>query len=290
MQTKPTDLRLAHEVAKRLNGNRHCPFYRQVRFDSTGMARLLVSDLCRQGAADLGTSLVGLAKVGLSFDTPKSPDWLAMTVVAVITTLQDKAPELLAEDRMLTPPPDGTKETVTMLVGLAVAIAYRMVLIGEEVPSDRTKARLATAARETLDGTAKSCGTASSRRRLIGSFVRRFFDDMPDLKRIDGLPAELLEKLSASAYGPPTGPATSAPRPPARLPLKERREAAVKLLRDPEVAALSDREVGRRSGLHEKTVKVLRQRMYGDEPHVRKVSRKGTSYFTSTSKTRKTSG
>jgi len=290
VKTEPTDLRLAHEVAERLNGDRHCPFYRQVRFDSKGLAPLLVSDLCRQGASDVGTSLVGLAKVGLSFDTPKSPEWLAMTVVEAINVLQDKAPELLAEDKVLTPPPDATKGSAVMLIGRAVALAYRMCLLGEERPGEKTKACLADAARETLHGTKDDCKNATRRRSLLGRFVRGFFSDLDDLKKTDGLPERLLEILSGSAFGPPSDPAPAACPESQQHSGKDWEEVRDLLRNNPEMAGWTDRAIGRRCGVDGKTAKKLRRQVYGDVPQVRMVERKGASYFMGVSKIGKTPG
>jgi hypothetical protein len=87
-------LELAFGIAKVLHETSISPFHRQLRFDSNGLA-IPFSTLCSKGASDLGTSVVGLAKVGLSAQEPKSAKWLAFAVVEAYMALEANAPELL---------------------------------------------------------------------------------------------------------------------------------------------------------------------------------------------------
>jgi hypothetical protein len=268
------DLQLAWQVAETLNANRDCCFYRQVAVRPGSRAPLTEAGLCPRARADLGTSLVGLAKVG----PDKPPEWLASCILVAIEALERAAPELLGEGKALTPPPNGTKGTANMLVGLGLALAYRLVATGREKPTPGDLTRLQTAAKSTLDLEMGRRGLSKpARRRLIGQFVRRFFADMPDLNMLDGIPEGLLTAVSTSAFGPPTDPVavadpdTPSPRP----PLKECKRQAAALLQDPEIAVLSDREIGRRCGLNGETVRNLR----GDTPTVAKVTRGGQTFF-----------
>src|SRR5262249_13049792 len=131
-------VRLALEVAQLLARHKHSPFSRMVRFDSKQVAKgsrlkpLPVSTICAQGASDVGTSLVGLARVGLAGAHKAS--WLADTVIAATSALDQKAQELLRPDKALTPPlRGGTLGSSTMLIGLAVLLAYRMQALHHDV-------------------------------------------------------------------------------------------------------------------------------------------------------------
>ena len=177
-----------------------------------------------------------------------------------------------------------------MLVGVGMILAYHLVIAGRERPMPHDQTRLVAAAKGTLDRDVDCIRSGPVRRKLLGEFVRRFFDDLSDLKKIDGLPEGLLAVVSSSAFGPPSGDATTDRVQPQRPPLSDRKRDAVALLQDPEVSALSDREIGRRCGLDGKTIKALRQKLSGDVPQVRKVGRKGKSYFIDVSRIGKAPG
>lgn len=194
-------LELAFEIAKALNTANQGSFYRQIRFDSKGMAPLPLSSLCSKGASDLGTSLTGLAKVGLAFEKPKSAEWLAFCVITVVKTLEERAPELLVDDMVLTPPPNGNKGSATMLVGAGLALAYRMAILKEDISSERTKGALTHAAREVLDRPVDGNFSGPAKRKLLGEFVEEFFGDLTDISKYQELPEGLLRILAPSAFG-----------------------------------------------------------------------------------------
>jgi hypothetical protein len=198
--TSDPTMKMAFEVGKRLNEDSRSCFYRQVRFDSTGMAALPISTLCSKGASDLGTSLVGLARVGMMGDVPMSAKQLADAVILACLALEKDAPGLLESGQVLTRPPDGTKGAATMLIGLGVALVYRMKASRREVPSPDDLARLVDAARETLGLLVNGNFSGPAKRQLLGRFTEVFFADLTDLDRHDGLPLGLVKLLSASAY------------------------------------------------------------------------------------------
>jgi hypothetical protein len=203
--TDPADknaaaLKLAFNVAKLLHTNKDCDFYKQVRFDSKGFAPYPVSSLCSKGSSDLGTSLLGLARVGLARGKAGSPEWLAYAVVGSAKALHESAPELLGPDRVLTPPPDGTRGAASLLIGLGVAMAYRMSLEDSALPTPRDLAQLVAAARKTLDREVKGNFSGPAKRGLFGSFVCDFFRDL-DVPKHEGIPLGLISILSASAFG-----------------------------------------------------------------------------------------
>lgn len=194
-------LKMASNIAKVLNGLQGSPFYRQIRFDSRGMAPLPLSTLCPKGASDLATSLSGLAKVGLSFGKEKNAEWLAGVIESTYKLLAEKAPTLVEQGKVLTPPPNGTKGSATLLIGIAVAAAYRMCIQNEERMSDRTKAALVEAAKETLDNDVNGNFSGPAKRKLIGAFTVEFFGDLSAVEKHEDVPTGLLKLLSPSAYG-----------------------------------------------------------------------------------------
>jgi hypothetical protein len=203
-QTNPKStpfLKLAFSIAKALNGgDANSPFYRQIRFDSRGFAALPISTLCPKGASDLSCSLTGLAKVGQGSKPAKSAEWLADVVNITYKILADKAPELIKEGKVLTPPPNGTKGSATLLIGVAVALAYRMMFLNEDKVSDRTKGVLVDAAKETLDNDVNGNFSGPAKRGLIGAFVKEFFSDLTNIEKHEGVPLELVKTISSSAY------------------------------------------------------------------------------------------
>lgn len=193
-------LRLAFAIAKLMHAVPKNPFHRQIRFDSTGTA-LPISTLCSKWSSDLGTSLVGLAKVGMAFTPNKQPDWLACMPTAVIKTLEEKAKAVLEVGKVITPPPDGNKGSATMLIGVSTALAYRLCLVGEDTPSERTAAMLVSAANDTLDCGVNGNFSGPAKRRLIGEFVKELFSDLTEIEKHDGLPLGLVKTLSTSTFG-----------------------------------------------------------------------------------------
>jgi hypothetical protein len=189
------------QVAKLLHKQEGSPIHHQVRFDSRGDLPLPVSTVCSKGASDIGTSLVGLARVGLMGEKVKEPDWLAGVVTAAFKALQKDAPSLLADSKVLTPLSEGgTKGSTTMLIGLGVVLAYRLSVLGREAPTEDDLSHLVESAEFALDDTV--CGNFSgpTKRRLLGVFAKDFLADLPGEKH-EGLPVGLLRTLSPSAFG-----------------------------------------------------------------------------------------
>src|SRR5579883_3385856 len=108
----------AVEAARALNDTNGSPFQKQVRFDSCGLYPIPITTLCAAGSSDQATSLVGLAKVCKGLPAAK----MAAFVTEVVRALREDAPELVAGGMPLTPPPDGTKGSATMLIGVATCV------------------------------------------------------------------------------------------------------------------------------------------------------------------------
>jgi hypothetical protein len=198
---------LAFNVARLLSERSNSPFDGIIRFDSRKpdkgslLRPLPLSTLCAKGPSDIGTSLLGLAKVGLMGQTAKEAPWLADAIISAVGVLTADAPELLERDKVLTLPRNqGTKGSATMLIGVGVCLAYRMVILNHDSPTPEDRSPLVESARETLDLSPDRNFSGPSKRLLLGEFARKFLADL-DGEKHDGLPLSLLTTLSASAFG-----------------------------------------------------------------------------------------
>jgi hypothetical protein len=192
-------VKLAVDIARELDKREGSPYQKQIRFDSKGLQPLQVKSLCDMGAGGLGTSLVGLAKVGaLSGRRPK-PDALADLVVRAVNAVRDRAPELLAQDMPLTPPPDGTVGSATMGVGLGVVLAYRLAAAGADAPTDADLDALAAAAREACGRPVAGKFSAADKRELMGKLAEACLADLQEPAH-QGVPVRLLTTLSCSTF------------------------------------------------------------------------------------------
>lgn len=203
--------RLALDIAKKLAKDERSAFERQIRFDSSGSGGLSINSLCQKGSSDLATSLIGLAKVGIA--AHMDADCLAEAVILAYETLDEKASVLLENNRVLTPPPDGTKGAASMLLGLGVCLAYRLSL--PDANDDVSLERLVKAAYAALDQTVDGNFSGPEKRAMMGEFATEFFADL-EVEKHHGVPKQLVEILSASAFGLPKLPKEKKPRRAAR--------------------------------------------------------------------------
>jgi hypothetical protein len=210
---------LSHEIARQLNKQAGSPVLNAVRFDSRGTLSLPVSTICSTGKSNLGTSLVGLAGVGLAFG--KDAEWLASAVTSAFVSLHARAPSLLEYGKVLTPPSNsGTKGASTMLIGLGTMLAYRACALGHETPTEDDLGRLAKSAELCLDESVAGSFSDPTKRKLMGEFAKDYLADLAGDKHCE-LPVGLLRVLSPSAL-------SVAPLPREKKPKKERPPKAAK--------------------------------------------------------------
>jgi hypothetical protein len=194
-------VQMGFEVAKLLHKQEGSPIHHQVRFDSRGELPLPVSTVCSTGASDLGTSLIGLARVGRMGEKAREPDWLAGVVTAAFKALQKDASTLLTAGKVLTPLSDGgTKGSTTMLIGAGVVLAYRLSVLGHEAPTEEDLSRLVRAAKYALGEPVGGNFSGPTKRKLLGAFAKNFLEDVGGDKH-EGLPVGLLRTLSPSTFG-----------------------------------------------------------------------------------------
>jgi hypothetical protein len=188
-------------VARLLHKQEGSPVRDQVRFDSRGKLPLPISTLCSSGASDIGTSLVGLARIGQMGEKAKDPAWLAGAVTAVLRSLRKDAATLLACWKVLTPiSDDGTRGSRTMLIGLGVVLAYRMSVLTHAVPTEDDLNRLVQSAKSTLDEPVSGNFSGPTKRKLLRLFAKDYLADLAG-DRHNGLPISLLRTLSSSTFG-----------------------------------------------------------------------------------------
>lgn len=189
---------LALAVAWKLQADARGDFKGQIKFDPHGTFPIPITTLCAKGPSDQGTSLLGLAKVGLARGDNQA-DWLAEVVTDTCFYLKNHATSLLDLGKVLTPPPDGTKGSYTMLIGVSTLMAFRLHFLGRESPGHQDLDRLANAAKLSLDEEVDKKFPAQMKRSLIGSFAREFLADLKTDFH-DDVPVSLLKLLAPSAY------------------------------------------------------------------------------------------
>ena len=196
--------RVAVDIAKQLASDPDSPFVGQIRFDSRGIAPLTINTLCAKGGSDIGTSLMGLAKVALHAPNgPYDAEAMAETFKTAYRVIKEKAPDLMLPNKVITPPPEGTRGSATMLIGMAVVLAYRTAL--ETDSDDVVHEQLVEAAQTTLDDMISGNFSGPIKRDYLGKFTACFFKDV-EVEKHHGIPKELVKILSASTFAVPKLP------------------------------------------------------------------------------------
>jgi hypothetical protein len=195
------DLALAYQVGNVLGRDGASPFKNVIRFDTTQKGALPISCLLAKGASDRSSSLRGLARVGLQLvGEAVQPEELAYFVTATYDALNERAPDLLESDMLLAEPVHGKRGPATVLVGLATALAYRVLASGRRKVNKKDLGRLVDAARAQFDQPLYRYFNANMKRELLGAFVKEFFEDR-DVEKHDDVPLGLLGVIVPSAYG-----------------------------------------------------------------------------------------
>lgn len=172
-------------------------FKNQIRFDSRGSLPLPISTLCSKGSSDIGTSLIGLARIALHKGGVKQ-DTLAGYCNLVYGMLEAKGKELLEYGKLLTPMgKEGTKGSSTMLIGISTCLAYRVLIAEKSV--EESLELLVKVAKTTLDNNVKGNLSGPAKREYLGGFARKYFSDLK-VEMHDGLPKDLLTILSCSTF------------------------------------------------------------------------------------------
>jgi hypothetical protein len=208
-KTNPA-ISIAWEAATRLHKNSESPYFRELRFADTSLARIPVKTICAVGASELGASLVGTAMIqnGVAKD-------LEALVVSVYQAIKSGAPELLDNGRLLAPPPEGTRGGASMLAGVATCVAYYRSVKKSTAATEEETCSLLKAVRAAFSEKVNGNFSAQRKRELLANFAKAFFSSLTE-ERHKGIPIGLLKTLSCSAFGVPALPRvkTSATRKP----------------------------------------------------------------------------
>jgi hypothetical protein len=221
--------KLAIEVARLLNEDADSPFYKQIRFDSRGIAPLNINTLCGKGKSDIATSLIGLAKIAIDgphgADGPLDAEALAGVFQTAYMTIKEQAGDLYQPNKVLTPPPDGTKGSATMLIGVATLYTYRLALGDKD--EDVVQQELVDAAKESLDDMILGNFSGPYKRECMGAFAKAFFK-LCSVEKHHQVPKELVQLLSPSTFGLPKIPKEKKPKAPPKPRQKKGTKKVIK--------------------------------------------------------------
>ncbi len=203
----------ARAIAMELNKLDGCPLKGLLRFSDTqparkdtAMKKLAFNSFCPAGASDASFSLVGLAKVGLSFglDVPT----MAKLVVVVSKALstddeyleKEEYQDMTSEDMCLCPlDAGGTIGGATLYLGIATCLAYRLGKDGRTEPERQDVEDLIVASLATLSSRVGGGMDGARKRTLMGKFARKFLHG--EEHEVQGVPFKLLSLVgSAAAY------------------------------------------------------------------------------------------
>jgi hypothetical protein len=192
-------LRTALEIAKILNEDEKSPFHRFVQFDSRkGIGLLPISTLSAKGGSDLGTSLVGTAKIVQA--AGKDAQWGAQAIIDAFQAINSKAKHLLEVGRPLTPPPGGSRGSATMWIGLGNLLAYRKSL-PNPVPDEEITESLVEAIKKICDHPIRGNFSGPKKRELLGEIAYSFFGEVNNVPFYnDEIPQGLVDILSYSTF------------------------------------------------------------------------------------------
>lgn len=186
---------IALKIAKISSKEIGNPFYKQVRFDVRSPSGIPINSLCQQSSSDLSTSLIGLAKVRIGEDEKVTANLLTLILNEI-----EKDNELTALNSPLTPPPNATKGSATMIVGLGICLAYRMFALKKTTPSESCLRNLLKAAQSTLKVPIDGNFSAARKRELIRDFSIEYFAGLNE-PFFQEMPIGLLKILTPSSYG-----------------------------------------------------------------------------------------
>ena len=179
--------KLALEIAQLLNEDKESPFYRFIKFDSRGIAPLPVSTLCSKNPSDLATSLVGTAKIAILFG--KDAAWAAKIITdtfTAFTTYASSAPSL-KDNNVLTPPPNGSRGSATMIIGVTNLVAYHVASTPDLIDGRKIVEAIGKVFKHRINGNF----AGPKKRKLMKALLEEYFKDVP---------IELLKCLSYSTF------------------------------------------------------------------------------------------
>lgn len=200
---KDPALKAAFDIARLLNKDEKSPFRKGVKFDSRVSLPLPIATLTATGGSDIGTSLVGLARVGIA--AGKDEKFLAAAVTDAFQALKAASAAedddgILEAGKVLTPSENhGSKGASTMLTGVGVCLAYRLIALKKDVADPTDLQKLVDAAEYALNKSVQGNFSGPIKRQLLGRFAKEFFADLTEARH-QGVPVSLLKTLTCSTF------------------------------------------------------------------------------------------
>jgi hypothetical protein len=195
---------LALDIARLLHTASNSHLYRLIKFDTQSGGSLPFKSISQSGKSDLSTSLYGMAMI--CKDYGKDAEWGANQILFAYETLLSDAPELIKKGMVLAPEPDGTMGGSTLIVGLGNMLAYRMKLLGREIPLKADNDQFIKAVREVFTGEVVDGNFSTQRKRMfMGEFTRALFADLVEAEDTligahEGIPIVLCNLLGTSTF------------------------------------------------------------------------------------------
>jgi len=194
-----------------------------VTFDEAAMNKVQYASLIADNSSSLATTVYGGSLIAMHFE--RSPEWLAERYVQAYQLLEERGEPSdpanpNSEKRLFMPgsalsptSKGGTRYGSHMICGIANCFAWRLAAIGmDDDPIDEELQRMVEHASLVFDRELEGT-SAEDKRRDMYKFAKSYFSDMfrkdqplkkPDgefFEKVDGVPAELIEILSASTLG-----------------------------------------------------------------------------------------
>lgn len=219
--SNPTMSKFSKDLAEHLQKDSDSHLNNVINMFGRGSGGVDFAAITSEHASEKAMSLYGASMIADAYQ--KDVKWIAGRIIEAWLILSEEAPELVEPGAILCPPPNGKRIPAKMIVGLGNAIAYRLMLTGEEKISDPEIDRFVAAARRVF-GDLGDLGDAPNQRTLLGDFIVDFYEDLNDIE-LDtewhcGIPISMGKMFSMRAFGREALP----------KPLKEKKKSVKKMV------------------------------------------------------------
>ena len=187
----------AVNMASLMNKDKNSPFYNLIRMDVQSNQAIKATTLMSTGSSDIGTSLVGLAKITAKSKVER--EVACGYVTSIFDAFSAAHPTLIEHDRPLAAPNVGSKGAATMWIGLGNLLAYA-AYTAEEC-TDEMVGLLVSCAYDQFKGEKiQGSFTSAYKREKSGAIAKEFFAGSEEDNH-EGVPLGLVTLLSASTFG-----------------------------------------------------------------------------------------
>ena len=171
------------DLAHRLNSESRSPITNMIRFDTRSQARVPLTAISKDGAADGAVSLFGTAKICNKhverIGQNNLVDWMFDIFANVWEILKEDCPDAVSDGRLL----DVKSQKVMpiqLYIGVANMVAYRLHLLNEQEITEKTKTALIASVNDTFISDLDSKWNSGRVREAMGEFASRFFADFAE--------------------------------------------------------------------------------------------------------------